>query len=138
MTDPRQSYPRETLARFHAAADAAVEQGRRAAGEARDRGLTVDRRTPEITERPPGGGGDRRSEDPRPKDPRLGDPCPEGERRTPADLRAAARQYRMRAGLPVPDLPTGGGPPGAEVGGRAVPPQAEDEDFSQDRIMRKI
>jgi hypothetical protein len=54
----------------------------------------------------------------------------------PADRWAATRQYRRRAGPPVPDLPTGGGLPGSDARRRAAPSQ--DGDFSLDRLLRKL
>jgi hypothetical protein len=104
----------DSLARFRAAADAAVERGRRAAADARESGAAFDRETRQLTDRI------RRGElDPRP------------ERLTPVDMRTAATEYRQAQGLPAPEV---------EIGPAAVQPAPDDDDeyFSEQRIMRKV
>ncbi|HET8641453.1 MAG TPA: hypothetical protein VFM37_05920 [Pseudonocardiaceae bacterium] len=103
--------PHDALARFRAVADAAVEQGRRAVGEARESGAAFDREARRLTQRP----------------------HDQDHGRAEADLRAAAKDFRARAGLPVPDAP--GARPADAASEFAGP---DDEDFSQLRILRKL
>jgi len=122
--------PHDALARFRAVADAAVEQGRRAVGEARESGAAFDREFRLPVQRARDDGHARR-----------GEGAHNRVEPVDADLRAAAEDYRVRAGLPVPDVP-GGLPDGAAAppDGAAAPPKPgpDDEDFSQLRIMHKL
>ena len=108
------SDPHDALARFRAVTDAAVEQGRRAVREAGESGAAFDRHTRRLAER-------RREHGPDP------DQTP-----TSPDLRAAAREFRLGAGLPVPEPD----PDGPEIPSAAS--TAEDEDFSLKKIMYKL
>jgi hypothetical protein len=113
--------PHDALARFRAATDAAVEQGRRVVGEAREAGAAFDRQTRGLVERLRETG------------------QPAGRELTSPDLRVAARNFRTGTGLLVPDLPVpeaqaSRGRPGAPH----QPVEPDDEDFSQKRIMHKL
>jgi hypothetical protein len=106
-------YLQDALARFRAAADAAVEHGRRAAADARESGAAFDRETAQLVEKL-----------------RRGEREPRGARRTSPDLRAAATEFRESQGMPIPDVSAK--PPAAAQSGD------DDEYFSQQRIMRKV
>lgn len=104
MAQPGPPSQADALSRFRAAVDAAVEQGRRAAAEARACGAVVAPRVSRADGSP-----------------------------TSADLRDAAVEFRRAAGLPVPE------PAEPPAGAPATPaPPDEDDDFSQERILRKL
>jgi len=111
MPDPQPPYLGDALSRFRAAADAAVERGRRAADDARAAGTAFQRESEALAAKLRDAG------------------PPPGAAPTPADLQAAARDHRTALGLPIPDL---------EPATPAPQPPREDEDFSQHRILRPL
>lgn len=117
------SSPHDALARLRATADAAVEQGRRVVGEARESGAAFAEQARRLAEDHREGGVHHG----------VHHGVHQGDRPTSADLRVAAIEFRVRAGLPVPD-------PGDDepAGRRRTAGPADDEDFSQNRIMRKL
>lgn len=123
MPDAQPPYLADALTRFRAAADSAVERGRRVTGDAAAAGAVFQRESEDQVRRLRlGHGPDAR--DPRP---------------TPADLRDAAAEYRTERGLPVPELSelselSGGYEPAPPR--RPAPPP--DEDFSDFRIMGPV
>lgn len=129
MTDPRPPYLADALARFRSAADAAVDQGRRVAGDAAAAGAAFQRESDEQVRRL------RRGEGPE-QGARERDLRP-----TPPDLQAASAAYRAERGLPVPDLPDAEellGPdelPEPEPPRQRRPAPPPDDDFSNFRIM---
>ena len=117
MPDPQPPLA-DALARFRAAADSAVERGRRIAGDAQASGAAFQRDTEERVARP-----------------RQGRAEP-GARPTPDDLRTSAAEYRVARGLPVPDLTDPDEPPAPPPSRPPEPP--DDDDFSQFRVMHPV
>jgi len=113
--------PHEALARFRAAVDAAAEQGRRAVDEAQGSGAAFDRQARRLVARL-----------------RAGEPLPDADRLASADLRASAREFRAAAGLTGRDLPSDDELLRTDAVDSEPPATAEEEDFSQNRIMRKL
>ncbi|USX50724.1 hypothetical protein [Lentzea sp. HUAS12] len=123
----------ETLARFRAEVGAALTRARRASGEIGERNAKLRERTRDLAaqarERKAGPGADA----------------------TPADVREAAKDFRVGRGLAVehvPDAPEPASPvpvetPAATLGSSAVAGPSgqlprvsdDDEDFSQSRIL---
>lgn len=145
MSDPQSSYLDEAMARFRAAADSAVQRGRRIAADATAAGKAFDRESDELVERLRQGGAGRDAEP------------------TAADLRSAAAEFRVAHGLAVPEVPEYDGhadPAYGEYGeygeydeygqygeygehGTEPPPspprpRPDDDDFSQFRVMRPL
>jgi hypothetical protein len=127
MPDPHPPYLADALSRFGAAADTAVERGRRAADDARAAGAAFERESAQLLAEFL----DRRGEH---------DDWYDAEP-TSADLRAAATEYRTAHGLPLPDLddePFDDEPLDDEPDVRTRPAARDEEDFSQFRIMRPL
>jgi hypothetical protein len=109
MPDPHPPHLDDALASFRAAADAAVERGRRVAGDAQAANTAFERESERIARA-------------QPHDPaHLGD-----------DLRKAAVDYRVSRGLPIP----GETPADEPKPKRRRPP--EDEDFSEYHVLRPL
>ncbi len=121
MPDPRPPHLSDALSRFRAAADQAVDRGRRISGDAQAAGAAFQRDTEERVDRLRRGRPDR------------SDPNP-----TPADLRTEAAEYRIARGLPVPDLPDQDPYEQAPAPTPPVKPPPDDDDFSQFRVMHPV
>jgi hypothetical protein len=110
----------DAVAKFNSDVDDAMSRARRAASEARDQSARFRRDTAESTDRA-----------------KAGELRLEPEDVTDAELRQAAAQFRGAQGLPVEQFD------GVEVvqpaKPRPVAPSADDDDdFSQEQIMRGL
>ena len=115
MPDPHPPHLADALAGFRAAADAAIERGRRVAGDANAANTAFERESEDLARQ------------------QTAKPAP--RTRADDDLRTAALDYRTARGLPIPGQVTDH-PPSQERQRRKRPP--EDEDFSEYHVLRPL
>jgi hypothetical protein len=139
VPDPQPPHLADAMARFRAVADAAVQRGRRIAGDAHAAGAEFERESDEVVARLRHGEREQGAEPAAP------------------DLRTAATEFRTAHGLAVPELPAPadhaadenygedyGGDYGEYADDPAPHPQPpprlpnDDDDFSQFRVMRPL